>query len=117
MSVSRQVGAALIDPRGNLLATGTNEVPRAGGGLYGEELGPGEQRDHRCAYKHRYCSSTREQNTLIDELVTLLVEAKATTPWHLGRVSYVELEAKLAQIGREIQLPAEPSGSGPTDAT
>lgn len=260
--LSRQVGAALIDPRGNLIATGTNEVPKAGGGLYGEELGAGGQRDHRCAYKHQYCSSTREQNTLIDELVTLLVEAKAisvapgalqmllkgsrlsqllefsravhaemdallragrrgastvgtrmfvttypchycarhlvtagvdevqyiepypksratrlhadaistepadwvppsrngdrvlfrpfvgvaprlyqraflkdrelkddmtgtmmlseppwATPWHLGRVSYVELEAKLAQTGREPQLVAEPSGSDPTDAT
>lgn len=77
--LSRQVGAALIDPHGNLLATGTNEVPKAGGGLYGEELDARGPRDHRCAYGHRYCSSTREQNALIDELVAILVEANATS--------------------------------------
>lgn len=77
--LSRQVGAALIDPHGNLLATGTNEVPKAGGGLYGEAIDADEPRDHRCAYQHQYCSSTREQNALIDELVAILVEAKATS--------------------------------------
>lgn len=33
--LSRQVGAALMDKNGNLLATGKNEVPAAGGGVYG----------------------------------------------------------------------------------
>ena len=32
--VSRQVGACLVDEDGNLLATGFNEVPKAGGGFY-----------------------------------------------------------------------------------
>ncbi|HEY0479331.1 MAG TPA: anti-phage dCTP deaminase, partial [Kofleriaceae bacterium] len=77
--LSRQVGAALVDQQGNLVSTGTNEVPKAGGGVYGEDFDADESRDHRCAYKQRYCSSTQEQNTLIDELVTLLVEAKATS--------------------------------------
>jgi len=36
--LSRQVGASLVDGRGNLLASGTNEVPRAGGGVYGESV-------------------------------------------------------------------------------
>jgi deoxycytidylate deaminase len=34
--LSRQVGAALVDARGGLVSTGANEVPRAGGGVYGE---------------------------------------------------------------------------------
>lgn len=33
-SLSRQVGAAICDDDGNLLVTGTNEVPKAGGGQY-----------------------------------------------------------------------------------
>ena len=39
--LSRQVGCALMDSAGTLIATGTNEAPRAGGGVYGEtfELG------------------------------------------------------------------------------
>jgi deoxycytidylate deaminase len=36
--LSRQVGAAVVDKAGNLLATGTNEVPKAGGGVYGEHF-------------------------------------------------------------------------------
>ena len=45
--MSRQVGAALLDRQGNVIATGTNEVPRAGGGVYGEGFAP-EVGDHRC---------------------------------------------------------------------
>lgn len=42
--LSRQVGAALIAPDGTVLSTGTNDVPRFGGGVYDEESSP----DHRC---------------------------------------------------------------------
>ncbi len=41
--LSRQVGAAILDPNGDLLAVGCNEVPEMGGGLYGPE--PGNKRD------------------------------------------------------------------------
>lgn len=75
--LSRQVGAALLDRHGNLVATGTNEVPQAGGGVYGEEFEEDDEHDHRCAYKNKYCSSTREQNELIDDLVKLLVDSGA----------------------------------------
>jgi hypothetical protein len=40
------------------------------------------------------------------------------TPWYIGRVSYVELEAKLAQTAqteRETQPVAERGGPKPTD--
>ena len=36
--LSRQVGAALVDCDGTVVATGTNEVPKAGGGVYGEHF-------------------------------------------------------------------------------
>ena len=71
--LSRQVGAALIDNGGNLLATGTNEVPRAGGGVYGEYPDEPEKEfrfDHRCAFRDsKYCSNTREQNDIIADAV------------------------------------------------
>jgi deoxycytidylate deaminase len=41
--LSRQVGAALMDPYGDLLAVGCNEAPKVGGGLYGPE--PENKRD------------------------------------------------------------------------
>lgn len=42
--LSRQVGAALMTPDGDVLAVGCNDVPRFGGGLYWP--GNADQRDH-----------------------------------------------------------------------
>ena len=42
--LSRQVGACLTTRDGAVIATGTNEVPKYGGGVYDEESTP----DHRC---------------------------------------------------------------------
>ncbi|WP_437723055.1 anti-phage dCTP deaminase [Sorangium sp. So ce861] len=75
--LSRQVGAALVDKDGNLAATGTNEVPKAGGGVYGQgfvqELE--EPLDERCVNReHRICSNTLEQNKIQDQIVNVLIE-------------------------------------------
>ena len=71
--LSRQVGAALVDRFGNIVATGTNDVPKAGGGLYGEEFTieqVGQTTDERCAFRNtRYCSNNRLQNEIIEELL------------------------------------------------
>jgi deoxycytidylate deaminase len=71
--LSRQVGAALVDAHGNIVATGTNEVPRAGGGVYGElpVAERGTYADERCAKRAAgaYCRNTREQNQIIDKLI------------------------------------------------
>ncbi|WP_380785052.1 hypothetical protein [Sphingomonas sp. R86521] len=80
--LSRQVGAALLDQKGNLLATGTNEVPRAGGGVYGgsfedfSDQDPHPESDHRCAVHGGYCRNTRSQNEIIKELVEDIEEFK-----------------------------------------
>ncbi|RYG58030.1 MAG: hypothetical protein EON56_00915 [Alphaproteobacteria bacterium] len=42
--LSRQVGAVLVSPSGEIVGTGTNDVPAYGGGVYGEE----STSDHRC---------------------------------------------------------------------
>lgn len=42
--LSRQVGAAIVNPAGIVIATGTNDVPAAGGGTYGNE----SEQDARC---------------------------------------------------------------------
>lgn len=70
--LSRQVGAALVDMGGNIVATGTNDVPKAGGGLYGEDFTLDLQSDKRCAFRESvFCSSNREQNKIIDELIEI----------------------------------------------
>ena len=79
--LSRQVGAALIDRNGQLLATGCNEVPRAGGGLYGEGDGDEEDREWgRCHRLNGFCSNTAERNAIIDDVLRLLTEAKIAVP-------------------------------------
>jgi deoxycytidylate deaminase len=78
--LSRQVGAALVDADGTIVATGTNEAPKAGGGVYGERITlKSVEDDHRCAFRETvYCSSTTEQNSiiggLIDEFPSILNE-------------------------------------------
>ena len=74
--LSRQVGAALVDSDGTVVATGVNEVPAAGGGVYGEGFGkPHVHEDHRCAFREtRFCSSNKQQNKIIDELIAGLPE-------------------------------------------
>lgn len=66
--MSRQVGAALIDRVGNLVATGTNEAPKAGGGVYGAGFLSGVA-DHRCAYTNKFCSNTTNQKAIAEELL------------------------------------------------
>lgn len=74
--LSRQVGAALTNKDGNTVATGTNDVPRAGGGLYGEipnDSKASEPPDHRCAFRsEKYCSNSKEQGDIIRELSGLI---------------------------------------------
>ena len=74
--LSRQVGAALVDKRGNIVATGTNEVPKAGGGVYGEDTAPGGV-ENRCAFcdnggEGPFCSNNTEQNALIEDVLKTL---------------------------------------------
>jgi deoxycytidylate deaminase len=74
--LSRQVGAALVDHYGTVVSTGTNEVPRAGGGVYGEQFsGNKRTHEHRCAFRNpAFCSNNVEQNAIIDDLIAQIPE-------------------------------------------
>jgi deoxycytidylate deaminase len=49
-----------LDQDGNIVATGANEVPRAGGGVYGENHKEDDS-DDRCFVTRKVCSNTKEQ--------------------------------------------------------
>jgi deoxycytidylate deaminase len=66
--LSRQVGAAIVDRFGNIISTGCNDVPRAGGGLYDASSIP----DNRCIYKEGLCFNDKYKNMLRDEIVETL---------------------------------------------
>lgn len=64
--LSRQVGAAIIDKNGNIIATGCNDVPRAGGGLYTMENG---DEDSRCMFKYGgMCKNKESKDEIFDDI-------------------------------------------------
>lgn len=80
--LSRQVGASLMDSRGTVIATGTNEVPMAGGGLYGAGIGSlgtdiDDEPDHRCFKTNKYCSNTKTQQEIVSEIIESIPELKS----------------------------------------
>lgn len=79
--LSRQVGAALVAADGTVVATGTNDVPKFGGGVYDEDSDP----DHRCfawgwtdgKIEFKGCHNQRKKNHLRQEIGTFLAEKLA----------------------------------------
>src|SRR5690606_21004688 len=102
--LSRQVGAAVVDKHGNMIATGTNEVPKAGGGVYGEGVVP-DVEDGRCAYfkdaAKRYCRNTDEQNKIIEALLDEIDELKAATE---ERKQELKKELRKTRIGGLLEF-------------
>ena len=102
--LSRQVGAALIDKNGQLLATGCNEVPRAGGGLYGQGEGDGKERERgRCHSLNGYCSNTRERNAIVDDILSLFEEHGVTVEDATKRENLVKGLRK-SRLGQLIEF-------------
>jgi deoxycytidylate deaminase len=76
--LSRQVGAAITNEVGDILATGWNDVPRAFGGLYqSEEPTTGADSDHRCWNKDGgKCFNDEEKTLIAQAIVDRLVKAE-----------------------------------------
>ncbi|MFK0268396.1 anti-phage dCTP deaminase [Pseudomonas asiatica] len=102
--LSRQVGAALTDRFGNIVSTGTNEVPNAGGGVYGENDNSAnfEREDHRCAVTNKYCSSNREQDDIIKDLISTIPELNKTAFESLKENLKTTRIGKLLEFSRAV---------------
>lgn len=105
--LSRQVGAALADSEGHVLATGTNEVPKAGGGVYsGAPDGSADAEDARCGLfadpSKRYCRNTREQNRIVTELIGLVPELAGLLPARKDQL--VKLLLEETSLGRLLEF-------------
>jgi deoxycytidylate deaminase len=84
--LSRQVGAAIINENGELIATGHNDVPRAGGGLYTAEDKDG---DNRCMNLFgKVCQSDEFKKLLFQELGEIIATG-IREPLELERVMRV----------------------------
>lgn len=67
--LGRQVGAAITTPEGALVAVGTNEVAKRGGGLYWE----GDQHDDR-DFKHGADTNEVRRTRIVEELLARMKE-------------------------------------------
>lgn len=64
--LSRQVGAAITNSKGEIISRGWNDVPRFGGNLYKE----GEEKDFRCkSASLGYCSNDKTKKTVADDIL------------------------------------------------
>lgn len=73
--LSRQVGAAIANSYGEILATGCNDVPSAGGGLYSSN----STVDYRCVHRPgSTCFNDREKRDLQNSIGSLFREKFAT---------------------------------------
>jgi deoxycytidylate deaminase len=76
------VGAAILDANGQLIATGTNDVPKFGGGLYEEHV-DGDGDDNRCfryfnkekGEKTGFCRNDRVKSEILEQAVAELRSA------------------------------------------
>jgi len=102
--LSRQVGAAIVDSYGDLLAVGCNEAPRAGGGLYGPEAA--SHRDIERGHDSNELAKAEMIRGILDalgrtdlsaeEARRLLQPAGLTDITEFGRAVHAEMEALLA---------------------
>lgn len=67
--LSRQVGAAICDASGNVLAVGRNDVPKYGGGLYTSN---DAANDNRCVNYGAKCHNTERINFLKDDIKKII---------------------------------------------
>lgn len=70
--LSRQVGAAITDKRGDVIATGWNDVPKFGGGLYAADPGGDPNKtdhDQRCWNNGGKCYNDDEKHLIAKKLV------------------------------------------------
>ena len=76
--LSRQVGAALTDSKGEILSIGWNDVPKAGGGLYQSKINDLlSSSDMRCwNLGSKGCWNDEEKNIITNDLVNILIDEK-----------------------------------------
>lgn len=72
--LSRQVGAVITARSGDVIGTGANDVPKAGGGLYGPD-DTHDQRDFRVGWD----SNERQRNAIVDDVLERLRPDQADT--------------------------------------
>lgn len=98
--LSRQVGAAITDANGDVLAVGWNDVPKFGGGVYQyNSTDPASDTDHRCMnVKGGVCFNDEEKLKIADILVNELVKNKLIADSDKMKASGIILKSKIKEL-------------------
>ncbi len=102
-SLARQVGASIMSASGDLLAAGCNDVPSPRGGLYWEDDGEEDRRDHKIGFD----ANDDQKKKIIDQAVTLFAALAPGHPEDAGTVSALksavkEAIANVTEFGRSV---------------
>jgi len=95
--LGRQVGAAIADPEGNIVALGANEVPKAGGGSYFDGDSP-DGRD----WSKGFDSSDHYKKASLGELLSALAK-KGLLNKQLQDLSTTKLIERVAPVIRQTR--------------
>jgi deoxycytidylate deaminase len=115
LDLSRQVGAAIFSSAGEIIAMGSNEVPKADGGTYWSD----EKFDDR-DYKRGYDSNENRKKELLRQLIELIgaplsyddiisrkevLDSQFMDALEYGRVIHAEMSAicDAARLGRSLR--------------
>jgi len=118
--LSRQVGAVVTTPHGDLVGQGANDVPKAGGGLHWP--GPEDDRD----FKHGFDSNQKQRGEIVEEILGLLApsEVDAEAWREAGRAKLATSRVMdMTEYGRPVHAEMEAllscarSGISPQGAT
>lgn len=115
--LSRQVGAVIANPYSDIIATGANDVPRFGGGLYWP--GEDDRRDHVLRkdsneeekreiilriMKKLHPNANETDESLIDEGTKLLKDTGLLNITEYGRAVHAEMEAILSAARNGVSV-------------
>ena len=107
--LSRQVGAVITSKHDEIIATGANDVPCFGGGLYWSDHGPNDQRDYVKGHDANECRRNEivtkimkkfrdgsGEQELLEEGKQLLKDTGILDITEYGRAVHAEMEALLS---------------------
>jgi deoxycytidylate deaminase len=115
LDLSRQVGAAILTPESEIIALGSNEVPKAGGGTYWADskfddrdykrsVDPNDERKGKIL-QQLLNSVGRERSSLSDEELKAVNDSIMMDALEYGRIVHAEMSAitDAARIGRSVK--------------
>ncbi len=98
--LSRQVGAAITDERGEVLSVGWNDVPRFGGGVYQyHDDDPISAKDFRCMnLEGGICFNDREKGNIANQLVNDLIAKQVIDPTKKDLLAEIVAQSKINEL-------------------